>query len=56
VVFDKFLLLIAYCTSLWRRATGFSWLSERGAKSALLSSYNNSSSPRRDTDQLCGDW
>jgi hypothetical protein len=35
---------------------GVSGCSERGAKSAAISSYNNSNSPRRGTDQLRGDW
>jgi hypothetical protein len=52
------LLLIAYCMRFVAARHGiFPGCSERGAKKrGLLSSYNNSSSPRRDTDQLCGDW
>jgi hypothetical protein len=52
------LLLIAYCTSFVAARHGiFSWvLRARREKARLLSSYNNSSSPRRDTGQLCGDW
>jgi hypothetical protein len=35
---------------------GFWLLRARREKARLLSSYNNSSSPRRGTDQLRGDW
>jgi len=42
---------------LWRRATGFLAAPSAAREGArLLSSYNNSSSPRRGTDQLHGDW
>jgi hypothetical protein len=51
------LLLIAYCMSFVAARHGiFLGAPSAARKARLLSSYNNSSSPRRDTDQLCGDW
>jgi hypothetical protein len=38
------------------RATGILAAPSAARKARLLSSYNNSSSPRRGTDQLRGDW
>jgi hypothetical protein len=38
------------------RATGFWLLRARREKARLLSSYNNSSSPRRGAAQLRGGW
>jgi hypothetical protein len=35
---------------------GFWLLRARREEARLLSSYNNSNSPRRGTDQLRGDW
>jgi len=51
-------LLIALCTTFVAARHGIdSWLLRaRREKARLLSSYNNSGSPRHDTDQLCGDW
>jgi hypothetical protein len=58
LVFDMMLLLNCYMHDFCGgAATGGFWLLRaRREKARLLSSYNNSSSPRRGTDQLHGDW
>jgi hypothetical protein len=50
------LLLNCFHDFVAARHGGFWLLRARREKTRLLSSYNNSSSPRRGTDQLRGDW
>jgi hypothetical protein len=55
-MFDMMLLLNCYARLCGGAPRGFWLLRARREKARLLSSYNNSSSPRRGTDQLHGDW
>jgi hypothetical protein len=58
LVLDMWVLLAALCKGMGDARHGVcSWLLRaRRDKARLLSNYNNSSNPRRDTDRLRGAW